>query len=121
MAKVLIIEDDPTAGKILQDYLAKEGLNPALAIDAMQGQQAIISRRPDLVVLDLMLPAGHGLDILRNLRQSVQTQAIPVVVITSCKEEGIRQEVEGVGVQGYFVKPVDNEALIKKIKLILGQ
>lgn len=121
MKKILIIEDDEVAGKILTDAFSKAGFNATKAVDAVQGQQATSSLKPDLIILDLMLPAGNGIDLLRNLRASTQTQGIPVVVVTAYKGEEVRKEAEEIGVQGYFTKPHSNQELIQKIKAILNQ
>lgn len=120
MKKILIIEDDGMFAQILMDQLTKAGFNVLRAADAYQGQQAVNSLKPDLIILDLMLPAGHGLDVLRNLRASFLTQSIPIIILTALKDEGIRQEVEAVGVQAYLTKPYQSEELIQKIKTILG-
>lgn len=121
MKKILIIEDDEVLGKMLLDRLSKNGFSPSKAVDAMQGQQAILSLKPDLVLLDLMLPAGNGIELLRNMRASIQTQTIPVVIITSYKDGEVKKEAQEIGVQGYFQKPVDNEELMADIKRILNQ
>lgn len=119
MKKILIIEDDELLSKILADTLLKAGFDAIKTVDAYQGQQATISMKPDLILLDLMLPAGNGIDLLRNVRASFQTQNIPVVVITAYKDEEVRKEAETLGVQGFFTKPFDNGALIQKINAIL--
>lgn len=120
MRKILIIEDDELLGKVLFDALSASGFSTTKTIDALQGQQAVFSLKPDLVILDLMLPAGNGVELLRNLRISAQTQSLAVIVMTSYCDEEVRQEIEEVGVQGYFQKPFGHEELIKKIGNILG-
>lgn len=121
MKKILIIEDDEVIGKILVDSLSKAGFVVTKAVDAMQGQQAISSSKPDLVILDLMLPAGNGVELLRNFRASTHTQGIPIIVTTAYKDEEVKKEMEAIGVQSYFHKPFDIEELIKEINRILGQ
>ncbi|KKP92597.1 MAG: Response regulator receiver protein [Parcubacteria group bacterium GW2011_GWA1_36_12] len=119
MKKVLIVEDDEVFAKILSDDLSKAGFSVTRTVDAMQGQQAVSSLKPDLIVLDLMLPAGNGVELLKNLRVSVQTQGIPIIIATSYKDEEVKKEVEAVGVQGYFHKPFQSSDLIKEINRIL--
>jgi len=121
MKKILIIEDDELINKVLIETISKAGFSPTKTVDAFQGQQALMSLKPDLVILDLMLPAGHGLDVLRNIRSSFQTQNIPIIILTAIQDEGVRAEVESQGVQAYIKKPFDKEQLIGKIKQILGQ
>lgn len=120
MKKILIIEDNEAMGKTLVDELSRAGFSPTRTVDAYQGQQAVLRLKPDLIILDLMLPAGNGIELLRNLRASFQTQNLPVVIVTSYQDAEVQKEAETIGVQGYFNKPFDNAELIQKIKVILG-
>lgn len=120
MKKILVIEDDEVYGKILYDDLSKAGFSVTRTIDATQGQQAVSSLKPDLIILDLMLPAGNGIELLRNLRLSTHTQGIPIIVETSYKDDEVKKEVEEVGVQAYFYKPFESQKLIQEINRILG-
>jgi DNA-binding response OmpR family regulator len=121
MKKILIIEDDNVLSKVLQDELTKAGFAPIYALDAMQGQQAVSAEHPDLVLLDLMLPAGNGVELLRNFNVSVKTQHIPIIVMTSFRDDEVRKEMEAIGIQGFFQKPFKMEELINSIKTILGK
>lgn len=120
MKNILIIEDDELLSKVLFDSFTKAGFNTTKTVDALQGQQAVFSLKPDLLVLDLMLPAGNGVVLLRNLRASAQTQSIPIIVMTSYHDEEVRKEMEEVGVHGYFHKPFEPDEMIQKINTILG-
>jgi two-component system alkaline phosphatase synthesis response regulator PhoP len=120
MKTVLIIEDDEVLAKILSDTLSKAGFSVTNAIDASQGQQAAWQIKPNLIVLDLMLPAGHGIDVLKNIRVSTQTQNIPVIVMTSYEDPSIQDEINSIGVQGFFKKPFKPEEMLIKIKQLIG-
>ena len=119
MKKILVVEDDQVIAKVIDDALQKAGFEVLKAVDGYQGQQTVLSQKPDLVVLDLMLPAGNGVELLQNLRKSTLTQTIPIIVTTSFRDEEVKKEMEQVGVQGYFYKPFEPSELIDKIKIIL--
>lgn len=120
MKRVLIIEDDSLMSKVFGDALSKAGYSVTVTADAYQGQHAAVSMKPDLITLDLMLPAGNGIDLLRNLHASFQTQSIPIIVITSYKDDEVRKEIEEIGVQGFFYKPFNTDEIVAKIKTILN-
>lgn len=101
------------------DFLSHAGYTVTKAVDASQGQQAVVRLKPDLIILDLMLPAGNGIDLLRNMRASLQTQSTPVIIITSYQDEEVRKESESIGVQGYMKKPFEPAQLVEKIKPLL--
>jgi DNA-binding response OmpR family regulator len=118
--KILIIEDDEVLGKILNDDLSKAGFMVIKTVDATQGQQTVSVSKPDLILLDLMLPAGNGVELLRNLRVSTLTQGIPIIVMTSFRDEEVKKEIEAVGVQGFLYKPFESDQMIKEINRILS-
>lgn len=120
MKKILIIEDDEKMANYLGAELSKAGFSPTKTIDAYQGYQAVSNLKPDLIILDLMLPAGNGMDLLRKVRASFQIQAIPVIIITAFQDDEARNEAEEIGVQGYFKKPFESHQLIEKIKSLLN-
>ena len=83
MAKILFIEDEPALQKTLGDFLKAEGHEVVPAYDGEAGLAAVRRERPDLVLLDLVLPRLHGLDVLEAMRADQETAAIPVIVLTN--------------------------------------
>lgn len=86
----------------------------------MTGLQAARRTLPDLVVLDLAMPAGGGLSVLRSLRLSSKTNLVPVVVLTGTSDENRPAEATAAGANALVMKPYDAEALLDEIRKQLG-
>src|SRR3989442_10228557 len=113
--KVLVIEDAPVARADLQARLKAQGVTVALAGDAASAMTVVNRERPDLILLDLGLPAGDGFLVLERLRKIESLAAIPVLVITGRSDAETRKRVEALGVPPVLVKPVPTEALLAAI------
>jgi DNA-binding response OmpR family regulator len=119
MRKILIIEDDLDFLEILQKRFAQHSFEVFVALDAFQATELAHTEKPDLILLDLKLPGGGGQDILNNIRLSVHTKTIPIVISTATHDRETRKTFERQGVVAYFEKPYEVENLILKIKEIL--
>ena len=120
MAKtILIIDDDPDWVRMLSMRLQHEGYQVEVAFDAIQAVTQTIDLKPDLVLLDIIMPAGSGVGVLKNLRENVKTFNIPVIVLTGISDKQTKEAAEKLGISGYFVKPVDMDKLIEKLKEVL--
>src|SRR6266513_2281054 len=117
--KILVIEDDPVARADLQARLTAQGYPVALAADAASAVTAVNRERPDLILLDLGLPAGDGFLVLERLRKIKTLAAIPVLIITGRSDAETRKRVEAMGVAPVLVKPVGTEALLAAIRSAL--
>jgi DNA-binding response OmpR family regulator len=120
MAKtILIIDDDPDWVRMLSMRLQHEGYQIEVAFDAVQALSQTVKLKPDLVLLDIMMPAGSGLVMLEYLRENVKTFNIPVIVLTGISDKQTKEAAEKLGISGYFVKPVDMDKLIEELKEVL--
>ena len=119
--KILIADDEKDWIQMLSMRLEHEGYKTEAAFDAMQALMQGMREKPDLMLLDIMMPAGGGLEALKNIRASDKTFSMPVIVITAKGDAGTRMAAEKLGVSGYFVKPVDMPKLLEKIKEILAK
>jgi len=117
--KILVVEDEADIAKVLVKRLSKEGFEVLLAGDAYQGVALAHKEKPDLLILDLMMPAGDGLSVLQNLRKSTKTSTIPIIILTGNKDEEYKQKVLKEEVAAYLEKPYEADALIDTIKNIL--
>ena len=117
--KILIIEDEQDVVRLLAARLTHSGFETVIAADGVQGVQFTHKEKPDLIILDLMLPAGDGLSVLENLRLSAYSRYIPVVILTGVKDEEYKNKVIQKGVEAYFEKPYNPDELINLIKDIL--
>jgi DNA-binding response OmpR family regulator len=117
--KILIIEDELDVAKLLIARLKSAGYEVMIAADAVQGVQFTHKEKPDLIILDLMLPAGDGLLVLENIRLSAYSKYIPVVILTGVRNEEYKNKAMEKEVEAYFEKPYNPDELIKSIKDIL--
>jgi len=113
--KVLVIEDDPVARADLEARLEANGYVVARAADAASALTVVNRERPDLILLDLGLPAGDGFLVLERLRKIDTLADIPVLVVTGRSDAETRTRVEAMGVAPVLVKPVQTEALLAAI------
>jgi DNA-binding response OmpR family regulator len=116
---ILIIDDDKDLVRMLGMRLQHEGYQVEAAFDAMQGVSQVIKLKPDLVLLDIIMPAGNGVGVLENLRGNAKTFNIPVIALTGVSDKQTKETAEELGISGYFVKPVDMDELIENLKEVL--
>jgi DNA-binding response OmpR family regulator len=120
MAKtILIIDDDKDWVRMLTMRLEHAGYQVEAAFDAIQAIAQTIDLKPDLVLLDIIMPAGSGIGVLENLRVNVKTFNIPVIALTGRSDKQTKEAAEKLGISGYFVKPVDMDELLEKLKEVL--
>jgi len=118
---ILIIDDDTSFGRLVSTHLAGHGYEVSLALDGVSGLKRAFQRRPDLVLLNLILPAGGGEIVLANLRKSPESDAIPVFVMSSLlSPKKLEEKARELGAQGFISKPVDPEDLLYIIESVIG-
>ena len=115
---VLVVDDSPTDRQHLQDILAKGGYNVSTAASAEEGISKAKQSKPDLVLMDVVLPGHNGYQATRELSKDEATKNIPVILCTSKSQEtdrvwGMRQ-----GARDYIVKPVNAAELMAKISAL---
>jgi DNA-binding response OmpR family regulator len=117
---VLIVEDDRDLSLAMAMNLRAEGYRPTVASDAVTALSAARRERPDLILLDLGLPGGDGLDVLSRVRTNTTLATTPVIVLTA-RDESYRAPVMAAGAQAFFRKPADDKALLAAIAGELGR
>jgi DNA-binding response OmpR family regulator len=119
-ARILVVEDDLTVAEVVVDYLRHAGLQPRHAIDGQSAVEIATAWPPDLVVLDLMLPGGSGLDVCRRLRAGQDTPSpLPVIMLTALSEESDRVLGLESGADDYVTKPFSPRELILRVQAVL--
>ncbi len=119
-ATILIVDDSPTETHILKGIVESGGYKVITAADGESGVAAAKASKPDLVLMDVVMPGLNGFQATRQLSKAPETQDIPVIVVTTKDQEtdrawGLRQ-----GAREYVVKPVAAEELLGKIRNILA-
>ncbi|MBA4173413.1 MAG: phosphate regulon transcriptional regulatory protein PhoB [Hyphomicrobium sp.] len=118
-AKVLIVEDEGPLAELLRYNLESEGFRVWHAETGEEAELLVREERPDLVVLDWMLPQVSGIEICRRLRAKPETRAIPIVMLTARGEEADRIRGLSTGADDYVVKPFSLPELMARVKAIL--
>ena len=104
MKKILIIEDESALQKTLGEILSQEGYEVLSALNGEIGLKLAQSKKPDLILLDLILPKIHGFDVLKKIKDNPETREIPVIVLTNLESiEDIKKAME-LGATTYLVK-----------------
>ena len=114
--KVLIIEDEPAVLDLLETYLEDRGLTVNMARDGFGGLEKIKEDKPDIVVLDLVMPGINGIELCRSLQKDPTTADIPVIISTGICNEDIAQKVKEAGAKDIVKKPYSLDGLFNKIK-----
>lgn len=120
MAKVLIADDSRFQVQMLSTWLKDRGFEVVTAADALQAWMSALRLIPDAIVLDINMPAGSGVQVLRRLRSSGKTQNIPVVVVSGNDDADVRTVVEQLGAAAYMQKPVEQQELCDILDRVLG-
>jgi len=117
MKKILFIEDEFSLQKTLGEFLRKNGYEVVSALDGETGLRVAKEKLPDLILLDLILPRKHGLDVLKELKSNKKTKDIPVIILTNLESlEDVQKAIE-LGATTYLVKAnYSLEEVVEKIK-----
>ena len=117
-SRILVVEDDPDIAELVEHHLSRAGFSTSVVgtgTDAL----AQIRRRPDLVVLDLMLPGLSGLEICRMMRSDPQTASVPIIMLTARAEEEARVQGLELGADDYVTKPFSPRELVARLRAVL--
>jgi DNA-binding response OmpR family regulator len=123
MIRVLIIEDDVFLSELLTTKLKKEGFDVASAADGQQGLEKAVSEKPDIILLDIMLPTMSGFEVLEQLKKQPDTtvQHIPVLLLSNFGQDSKVQKGLELGAKDYLVKAnFTTGEIVEKMKAILS-
>ncbi|PIZ46983.1 response regulator [candidate division WWE3 bacterium CG_4_10_14_0_2_um_filter_41_14] len=101
---ILLIEDDLFIRELYERTLTQDGFTVSTGIDGEEGGAKAISEKPDLILLDIMMPKKNGIDVLKDLKASNTTKNIPVFLLTNLGQESIIKEAFSMGAAGYLLK-----------------
>src|SRR3954447_26404055 len=112
---VLVVDDEPTIGEVVSAYLERAGYETRVAADGLAALDAVAERRPDLIVLDLMLPGLDGLEVMRRVRD----RATAIILLTAKGAESDRVIGLRLGADDYVVKPFSPAELVARVDAVL--
>lgn len=117
---ILVADDDRDLVLALSIRLRAAGYQVIGAYDGEEAYKQAQENKPNLIILDVRMPAGGGFSSIDRLKHSITTRNIPVVFLTAFDDEGMREEAKSYGCAGYFRKPFNDEEFMESIKILLG-
>lgn len=118
--KVLIVDDERTLHAVLKPVLRAHGFEVCSAFSGEEGLLLARTEKPDIIVLDVIMPTMKGREVCRRLKEDPVTQSIPVLFLTSkSSEDDIKAEL-ALGAIGHITKPINSTVLVQHIKKLLG-
>lgn len=121
--KILLVEDDPMVVRMYQRKLTKDGFKVTLAFNGEEGLAALMKERPDIILLDIMMPKMNGVEMLKRIKSDLPLKNIPVVILTNLgdRPEDV-QTAKKLGAEDYWVKAnISLKEITEKIKKILAE
>jgi DNA-binding response OmpR family regulator len=119
--KILIVDDERDIVKGLMIRLQGAGYDVVTAFDGAQGVFMAHKEKPDLILLDIRMPAGNGFSVAQRLKRSIHTFTIPVIFLTGSPEKNAEEKAMALGARFYIKKPYDPEELLDAIKRALEE
>ena len=118
--RILAIDDDASMRDFYEMSLELQGFEVQIASGASAARESIALLRPDLILMDIMMPDQDGISLTRELRNDLKTTDIPIIMVSGLADAGTLQDALLFGAVGYIVKPVDADALKAKIDQTLA-
>jgi two-component system alkaline phosphatase synthesis response regulator PhoP len=116
--KILIVEDEADIAQLVKLYLEKEGFHTNVAKSGAEALKLIKSERPDLLILDLMLPEIDGIEVCKKIRNAPDTALLPIIMLTAKAEESDTIVGLELGADDYVTKPFSPKALVARVKAL---
>ncbi len=120
MKKILIVDDEPNLMVLLESRLKIQGYEVIMASDGQAGLETAKRCKPDLIILDLMLPKMDGYKVCGLLKNDTRYAKIPIILFTARIQESDRQMAKELGADAYVTKPFDPKILLAKIEELLS-
>jgi len=121
VARIIFADDDLLMGEIVRELLKSEGHVVGLVADGETAVHTVILKRPDLVILDVMMPGLGGVEAVRQIRASETAHAIPILMLSARQNEGDVQIALRAGADDYLKKPFDPDELVVRVELLLAE
>lgn len=118
--RVLLVEDEPNITEALRFILLKEGFSVDTHADGNTAMQAVLTKSPDVLILDVMLPGRSGYDILQELRKEPQTRNLPVLMLTARGQKKDMELAERYGASRFMTKPFSNSEILNSVRELAG-
>lgn len=119
MIKLLAIDDDPFIRTLVKKTFTNLGFEVLTAPDGFEGLHTIITQKPALILLDIMMPILDGLEVLKRIKETPEVSKIPIIMFTAVSERKMIVESSKLGADDYILKPFQSSILITKVRDLL--
>ena len=119
--KILVVDDEINVLKVIASRLKANNYDVVTASDSIYAIKKAIEEKPDLIILDIKMPAGGGISAFENLRLLDSTMTIPIIFITAHPTEEIKRKVLEMGAEDFVAKPFSPDDLLTKVRKALGE
>jgi len=119
--KILVVDDELNVLKVIASRLKANNYDVVTASDGTFAVKKALEEKPDLIILDIKMPAGGGISVFENLRRLDNTMMTPVIFITAHPTEEIKKQVLEMGAEDFVAKPFDPDDLLAKVRKALGE
>lgn len=117
--KILVVDDEPEIVKSVKIRLEASGYEVITAMDGLQATQIAIKQQPDLIILDIGMPAGDGHVVLKRIKDNVSTETIPIIFLTARTSMDDYEKAGDAGIDKYLTKPFKSEELLAAVEELL--
>ncbi|CAN5704189.1 response regulator [soil metagenome] len=118
---ILLVDDHEQNLELLEAYLEGVGAELRLAKDGMEALRKVEERRPDLILLDVMMPRLSGYQVCRKLKGEAGTRGIPIIMVTALNEVSDVEKAHESGADGFLSKPINKQELVERVEAELGR
>ena len=118
--KILVVDDDPVAVRLVQSVLQSNGYSVSTAGDGLEALVRVKKDKPDLVILDVMMPEINGYDVCYQLRFNEEYEHIPIILLTARDKELNEDIGQRINIE-YMSKPADTKVLLAKVEDLIGK
>ena len=118
--RVLIVDDESSLRTLVRANLEVDGLEVSEAVDGIEAMNMLQESKPDLILLDIMMPGKDGIEVLEELAADKNLREIPVILLTAKGELEDLERGAALGARGHITKPFDPEQMVRTVKAALG-
>ena len=118
--KILFIEDEVDIVTLMQARLVSQGYQMLSAFDGEEGLKMVQEEKPDLILLDKIMPKMDGLEVCQRLKSDPKTKDIPIIIVSASGEKDLPERCQAAGADDLIIKPFEPEDLLFRIKKLIG-
>ena len=119
--RILVVDDEPEIAFLIKRRLIKNGYEVFMAHDGASALSLVKKERPDVIILDIMMPEPDGLQVCRTLKQDPQYRSVPIILLSARDQQKDKDAGQQAGADMYITKPFEPDDLMRNVKALLGE